>query len=382
VFWLLFRGYVALATGSADDVYKILLTLAGAVGAPFVAWRTLVAHQQTGIARETHYTTLFTRAVEQLGATREVKAVTVHQGGFVPETRTEPNLEVRLGAIYALERIAQDSERDHWPIMEVLCAYLRNPQNTGSAWGQQEEEPDDFWRDRIHKDIPDARVDVQAALTVIGRRRPERIAHERRNGLALDLSGANLQRAAFSGDFRHVSFREANLAGAALRGIRFVAEELQNVANLDGTTFTDCDLSRHTIWAVRRIVGTQMFHCVLKNLSLQGVSLNDVHMTGCDLTGASFRDCRIHRSHLEVNNFFSADFSNSFVIDSTLGYLTNAALFGADLSRVSKPEFLNIADTFGDGTTKLPESIERPQSWPDGVHSVKEWRAYVMARPK
>src|SRR3982751_6161439 len=39
-----------------------------------------------------------------------------------------PNLEVRLGAIYALERIPRDSERDHWPIMEVLCAYVRNPE--------------------------------------------------------------------------------------------------------------------------------------------------------------------------------------------------------------------------------------------------------------
>jgi len=33
---------------------------------------------------------------------------------------------VRLGGIYALERIANESEQDHWPIMEVLCTYVRN----------------------------------------------------------------------------------------------------------------------------------------------------------------------------------------------------------------------------------------------------------------
>lgn len=31
----------------------------------------------------------------------------------------------RIGAVYSLERIARDSERDHWTIMEVLTAYLR-----------------------------------------------------------------------------------------------------------------------------------------------------------------------------------------------------------------------------------------------------------------
>ena len=75
------------------------------------------------MAREEHYTTLFTAAVQQLGAMREV------QEGV--GRRTEANTEARLGAIYALERIAQDSERDHWSIMETLCAYVRK--NRGAA---------------------------------------------------------------------------------------------------------------------------------------------------------------------------------------------------------------------------------------------------------
>jgi hypothetical protein len=32
---------------------------------------------------------------------------------------------VRLGGIYALERIARDSESDHWAVMEVLTAFVR-----------------------------------------------------------------------------------------------------------------------------------------------------------------------------------------------------------------------------------------------------------------
>ena len=34
-------------------------------------------------------------------------------------------MAIRLGGIYALERIAKDSEKDHGPIMEVLTAYVR-----------------------------------------------------------------------------------------------------------------------------------------------------------------------------------------------------------------------------------------------------------------
>ena len=34
-------------------------------------------------------------------------------------------MAIRLGGIYALERIARDSEKDHGPIMEVLTAYVR-----------------------------------------------------------------------------------------------------------------------------------------------------------------------------------------------------------------------------------------------------------------
>ena len=50
-------------------------------------------------------------AVDQLG--------TIDQSG-------NPAIEIQLGGIYALERIANESEKDYWPIMEILTAYVRN----------------------------------------------------------------------------------------------------------------------------------------------------------------------------------------------------------------------------------------------------------------
>jgi hypothetical protein len=102
-------------------------------------------------------------------------------------------MDVRIGGIYALERVASDSARDHPTVMEVLAAFIREhslehwvPADGGSA-------------SNIRKRT--TRADVQAAITVIGRRNP---SNDRRS---VDLSLANLAGANLVG---------ANLADADL----------------------------------------------------------------------------------------------------------------------------------------------------------------------
>ena len=51
-------------------------------------------------------TELYTKAVEQLGSDKA---------------------PVRLGGLYALERLAQDNPAQHQTIVNVICAYLRMP---------------------------------------------------------------------------------------------------------------------------------------------------------------------------------------------------------------------------------------------------------------
>src|SRR5262249_48965261 len=134
------------------------------------------AHRQAVIALEGQYTGLFTKAVELLGATREVtKTIEIEKGrGKARElvTDTEPNLEMRPRASYALERIARDSKRDHWSIMEVLCAYVRSRQNTGEPASRPDGVKFYEWLGTIKR----PRVDIQAALTVIGQRLDKRFA--------------------------------------------------------------------------------------------------------------------------------------------------------------------------------------------------------------
>jgi hypothetical protein len=97
----------------------------------------------------------FTRSIEQLGNKEET---------------------VRIGGIYALERIAKDSPRDGWTIMEVLSSFVR---------GKQQIEVQDISKLSVLK------TDAQAALTAIARRKID-LENEHQY---LDLSSTNLTKA-------------------------------------------------------------------------------------------------------------------------------------------------------------------------------------------
>ena len=71
------------------------------------------------LSREGQVTDRYTKAIEQLGSDK---------------------LDVRIGGIYALERVARDSAKDHPTVMEVLTAFIREhsrepwpPPDTGSS---------------------------------------------------------------------------------------------------------------------------------------------------------------------------------------------------------------------------------------------------------
>jgi hypothetical protein len=103
------------------------------------------------LTQDRQITEQYTRAVEQLGSSQ---------------------LEVRLGAIYALERIARDSERDHWPIIEILTAYVRE----NASWkeeehpSQKDRAPNETQLPQSNQAPPKLAPDIQAILTVLGRR--------------------------------------------------------------------------------------------------------------------------------------------------------------------------------------------------------------------
>jgi hypothetical protein len=120
--------YIA-PTGAAEKqalVVTLAQILAGAalLSGLYFTWRTLQVN------REGQITERFTRAIDQLGKV---------------DDNNNKLFEIRLGGIYALERISRESEEDHWPIMEVLTAYVRQharwrPEERDAAVDELEED--------------------------------------------------------------------------------------------------------------------------------------------------------------------------------------------------------------------------------------------------
>src|SRR5262249_680859 len=144
--------------------------------------------------QEGQITDRFTKAIAQLG---------------------DNNLAIRLGGIYALERIARDSASDHWSVMEVLTAFVREYSHGRSqppwAWVSLL-----FAKDRLPEDPtkPSPPADVQAILTVIGRRTR---TFENGESQRLDLHNTNLQGAVlWEAQLQGADLGKAQLQGADL----------------------------------------------------------------------------------------------------------------------------------------------------------------------
>jgi hypothetical protein len=123
VLFALLNWYIApTKPGQRKDLILALAQILGGtalLSGLYFTWRTLQVN------REGQITDRFTRAIDQLGKT---------------DDKGRKLFEIRLGGIYALERIARESEEDHWPIMEVLTAYIRKHAPWPPEEGQQGEE--------------------------------------------------------------------------------------------------------------------------------------------------------------------------------------------------------------------------------------------------
>lgn len=195
-------------------------TIAQIFGAALVFIGFFLAWQRNQIQYQGQLTERFTKAIEQLGTRHE-------QGG--------PAIEIRLGGIYALEKLAEDSLDYHVQIFEILTAYVREnapwppaAPASGAATSQETK--------------PTMRKDIQAILTVIGRRRWARFEKLKLNLSSTDLRNAKLYKANLEHawlektNLRGANLWEANLTDAVLYKADLTGAEFDG-ANLTGTCF-------------------------------------------------------------------------------------------------------------------------------------------------
>ncbi len=304
-------------------------TLAQTLGGLFVllglafTWQTVLSSRQSlDVAQEGQITDRFAKAIGQIGSAA---------------------LQIRLGGIYALERIARDSQRDHWPVMEVLTAFVR------------ERAPRKF------EGTPRGRtpLDIQAIINVLGRRTQTYEVSEQR----LDLSGTDLTFAHLEGHFERAIFRDANLSRANLDGARLSGADLSS-ANLIGAGLNYADLSGAVLIGAD-LRGANLYGAVLSKADLRGARLGGADLNGANLVGAVLMDAdlsgtvlidanlsgaRLDRAVLSRDNLSGANLSGARLSGANLdgarlgrAVLRGANLYGARLSGA----FLIDADLSG-----------------------------------
>ena len=378
-----------------------MVILTAWVGVFFLVWRTRIADKQTQINQESHYTDLFTKAIEQLGATR--------QDG-------EPALEIRIGAIYALERLAKDSERDYGPIIETLAAYIRehcrNPKTfdeeglSGDELNQAQQKWEEVLSALKEEDLgekfdyaryewikpllcnpPADRTDVAAALTVLSRRernrnwtstgedetqpdftganfqgatlwnKSEGLAREGTNLRLAHLEGADLREANLEGaklmgaklsgaNLIAAKFKGANLSDAKLVGANFINSKIVNVnligADLKGANLMWADVREDTILKVAKLESAKFVGAVFYNVNLEGANLRDANLRSVDLSTTN---------------------------------LSGALLVKADLQDARNLTTEMIENAFGDQNTSLPNGVTPPENWGSEQEAIEKWQA-------
>ena len=282
---------------------EFIKTAAQILGGAVFLVTIYVALANLAVSEEKYKTDLFVQAIKQLG---------------------DEKLEVRLGGIYALERIARDSEKDHGPIMEVLTAYVRlHAKAPTEKPAEAREEPavsgllSPGAKKPAIKPVPEVkpRTDIQAILTVLGRR-------------SRTYGKGEAQRL----DLRQTDLRGANLIEAHLEGAVLWKAHLEG-AGLGSAHLEEAVLTAH----------------------LEGAFLVGAHLEGAFLGSAHLERAALSGAHLEKAHFEDAHLEGAF--------LQKAHLEGADLGYAHGLTKEQIDSAIIDAKTKLPDYLK--QTAPD-----------------
>lgn len=262
----------------------------GLLGAPFLIWRTIVAQQTVDLAKSNQVTGLINSAVEGLGATRvdrqafedaEGKLVLDENKAPVQLERTNPNIEVRTGAILALERVATDNPEFHIQIMEILCTYVR--ENAKVSGMQPSELP--FERRNV-------RTDIQLVLRVLGKRSEVGRKSEADARYRLDLSNSDLRGADLSnGDWSGAVFDGSNMEAAVVENSDLTGSRIRgcllNFVSLRNTTIHGTNFATSVI---NRPGGAGVSAHVFLQAKMKSILLSDVEFTAVNYLGPLFED--------------------------------------------------------------------------------------------
>lgn len=279
--------------------------LISAVGGTVLVAGLLFTARTYQSSREGQVTDRYTAAVNQLGNTE---------------------VAVRLGGIYALERIAVDSARDRTTIIEILAALIRAASRPTDA------------------ETPSA--EVTAALSVLSR-----------------LPGANQPRT--------LDLRGSDLRGLRLEGLRLAGADLSG-ARLDGAHIPGANLQRTkldrvvapkvtlTLADLRNVVatGAKFAGAYLDQVDLRNADIHGGEFQACSMRGIDGRHATLESAHLDLAQLQAADDGTPTRLAGA--WLTKAVLAKANVAGVDLGGVLGLTKAqhdaaHSDASTKWPD---------------------------
>jgi uncharacterized protein YjbI with pentapeptide repeats len=327
-----------------NGVYTTLVQALGGLILSVTAWvgyqNFRVGEKNLRATEDKQVTERFSKSIEHLGSDK---------------------IDIRLGGIYALEQIAIDSPKYHWTIVEILSAFIREKCSINLQTS-----PDSNLEETTSEIDRKIGIDIQAALTILGRRKvsqdpaKKQIDLRRVNLCGVEipesnLSEANLRGANLSGanlseaDLNGANLIRANLSGADLNGANLIGAYL-NGANLRGADLSGADLS------VAYLSRADLIGADLSRADLIGANLSGANLSGADLIEANLSRAYLIRADLSRADLIGANLSGA--------YLSGADLSGAYLRETKLSLSVNLTQAqidsaITDELTELPDGLQR-----------------------
>jgi hypothetical protein len=330
--------------------------LGGLVATILVVWRTVLTHRQTKVgedqrrlSEQIHFTTLFTKAVEQLGATREEK----EKDGAKDIVKTLPNVSVRIGAIYALGRIGKESITDNIPILDILSSYVRENSPLPPAVDQSQTKT---------LSVSIVRDDVKAAFDVIcsinSIFKIERIEKDHFVYLGkcylpnmiihhstitnFSFADSNLEKA----DIRHSSIHNCTLVATKMKGSVISSSKI-----------------KYCRATVANLTGLMMDGSHIDNSTFSGSDLSNSYILSSNFSACSFDESTMNKVNLSMEST-ECTFNRMILCNDThLGIYDFQNWNPPDLRKCKGLNQENIETMISCENTILPDHLTRPSHW-------------------
>ncbi len=312
------KDFISAENDARTTLAQIIGGILVLAGLFFTAENLRNSQEILRVTQEGQITERFTKAIEQLGSDKA---------------------DIPIGGVYALGRIARDSERDHWPIMEILTSYVRRV--APRSWNTEPSA-----KSNSLFQVPDTDIlvelppnNIRAVIDVLKQRNWQ---YEKGKNEYFRLDGTKLEAVDFhkaylrKSSFIATSFKAADLGEADLTEARLSSSDL-SAANCDRTILQRVDFT-----------GAIVFHASLNEAHLEEADFTNADLREADFTGACLTRADLRGTNLNKTNFARA-------------ILTDTHLEGVDLRNVFGLVQGQIDSARTDDRTQVPPNLHLPK---------------------